>query len=186
MDLNIRKLNDSVTPQIDSILRSIGMSGKRRLLLATAQEFQRETKANFGGGNDTYKDKRWPSYSRAYTKKKGKSQPDLKVTGALMNSIKIGSPRSNWIEVYTKHPYAAAQGFGYRPRNLPARQFFPVQMVGSSYSRPTYNSQRDMTIVISKMMTLLSGGVLPRQSPAVMRMMPSYGSPFTGPSAVPS
>jgi phage gpG-like protein len=182
--ITVIKTNDSITPAIHNIMRAIGLAGRRLLLNTVANEIIRQTKSNFGGGSNTYKDadKRWAPYSRRYAKVKGKSQPDLVVSGELKNSIQKSSPRSNWIEVFTKNKYAAYQTLG--TRKMPARSFWPAQLYSPSYTRLTRNSERDVVIEISKRITVLSGGALPRLGIQMTRMRPQYGNILSGPTGV--
>ena len=153
-------------------------------MIAAAQEFVRQTKANFS--TDTkYKEKPWAPLSPKYAKKVGHSQSTLKLSGALYNSILTNSPRANWIEVFTKNPYAAAHTFGYKPHHLPARNFWPIQFYSPTYSRPLYNSEKDLIIEIGKRFTIFSNGILPRLTGgAILRSPPQYGNPFASPQAV--
>ncbi len=183
MIINVRKVQDSVTPSITGILRAISRQGIRRLLVATGQEFLRQTRASFGGNNTKYLAEKWPPLSPAYAKRVGRTKATLKVSGNLYNSIKLNSPRSNFIEVYTTNKYAAAHMLGYPPRNLPRRNYFPIQFYTPTYSRLTWNSERDLVVEISKRMTILSGGHLPRLSSAIIRSLPTYGNPFTAPQS---
>lgn len=177
--VTITKIRDEVTPSIESIIRSLGSSGRNQVLRAGGREFLREVKANFIAGGGPYRGNAWPA-------KKDGSPASLKKTGELMNSIKLGSPRNNFIDIYTRNPYAAAQAFGNKARNLPARNFFPDRKVGSpNYGKQVWSSQRDLYTVITRQLTLQSAGSLPRQSTAIPRAQITYGNPFS-PASSPS
>ena len=179
--LSIVKRNDSVTPAINSIIKVFSQSGMNRILRFAGQEFIRQTKSNFGNPGGKYKSSPWKPLSPAYAKRIGSKQATLHRTGALYNSIKMNSPKGNYVEIYTKSPYGAAHQFGVRKNHLPARPFFPIESRTPSYSRLVFNSERDLIQVISKAMTSMSGNALPRLSTGITRSQYSYGSPFTGP-----
>lgn len=185
MQLNIKLIQNSVSPQLSGILRALGLQGRRRVLMGAGQEFIKMIKSNFGGGGSMYRaeGQKWAPYSKSYAKIKGKSQPDLVKTGALMNSFQMASPRKSYVEVFTKNPYAAAIAYGYKPRNLPPRQYFPIQSYNKSYNRLSFNAEKNIIFELGKRFTILSGGALPRLSPSIIRSLPTYGSPFTGPQA---
>jgi hypothetical protein len=92
----------------------------------------------------------------------------------------MGPVRNNKIEIYTTNPYAASIAFGNKKKNIPARNFWPIENMGSpSYNRLLYNSEKDMFRVITMRLNILSRGSLPRQSTILQRMTPTYGNPFT-------
>lgn len=181
MNLSIVQSYNSVSKDIEGIIRALGFSGRRKLLMTVASEFVKQTKSNMGGAGDKYKEKRWPSLSPKYAKRVGRSEATLKVSGNLQGSIQMGAPRSNWIEVFTKNPYAAAHTFGSKKTRLPARNFWPVQFFNPTYSRPLFNSEKDMIAELSKRLVMFSGGVLPRLSTAINRSPPQYGNVFSAP-----
>lgn len=178
MQLNIIKVQDTVTSQLQGIIRAISHQGRKVLLNRMAQEFVRQTKSNFGSSGQ-YRDGKWPRLSKDYAKKVGSSTPTLKRSGELYNSIRIGNSKENSITITTKNPYAAAHTFGYPPRNLPKRNFWPVQFQSPNYIRLLFNSEKDMNIVISKQLNILSSGALPVQTSTMTRMSPQYGNVFT-------
>ena len=177
MRLSITKNIDQVTPSINSILSSIEVSGRRQVLMDAGKEFLRMTRDNFG--NNTYKDKEWSPLSKIYAKKVGHSNATLKITGELFNSIKLKAPTNDSIEIYTKDKRAAALCFGYKPRHLPARNFFPMINYGSpAINALTLSADRGMFNLITKKLNVLSKGSLPYQQ-ATNRSTPTYGNPFT-------
>jgi phage gpG-like protein len=179
-DITITKIYDTVTPALHNIVWAFGDQGRRLLLISTARKFIEETKSNFGK-TGKYRDKEWPALSAAYAKKVGRRTATLKKTGALMSSIKMNSPRKNFVEIYTNIPYAAANVFGSKKQNIPARNFWPVQFTQPSYSRLLFNAEKDMIVEIGKRLNVLSSGVLPRLSSNIVRSQLQYGNPFTSP-----
>lgn len=181
MQINIKKIQDSITPQINNIIRAIGSQGRKRILLVAGQKFQEMTKQNFGNSGK-YRDSQWPPLSAKYAKKVGRKNATLKKSGDLYNSILLGQPRSNYIEIFTKSPYAAAHTFGSKRTNLPKRNFWPVQFLTPTYSRLLFNAEKDLVTTISRQMTILSSGALPLQSSNIERSQPQYGNIFSAPS----
>ena len=127
MSVNVTKVFDSVTPQLIAIQRAFNQQGRRKLLLSAGQEFLRQIRSNLST-NTKYKEKQWPPLSPKYAKRVGRSQATLKQSGALYRSIQMNSPRKNWVEIYTKSPYAATHFMGDKRRNIPQRNFFPMQL----------------------------------------------------------
>ena len=66
--------------------------------------------------------------------KKDKSPATLVQTGELKDSLLALPPSSDMIEVGSKSQYARAQNFGYEPRNLPARPFWPFVEGGDIFA----------------------------------------------------
>ena len=182
MQLNIRKVQDSVTPSLQGIMRSINSNGRRNVLLSAGREFLRITKNNFGAAGK-YRDKQWPQLSPAYAKKVGHSNATLVGTGKLRDSIRMNAPRSNYVEIYTTNKYAAAIAFGNKKRNLPGRQWAPMQFSTPNYSRLVWSAERDLVFEIGKRLNILSNGALPRLSSMIQRSPFAYGNPFTGPQS---
>ena len=70
----------------------------------------------------------WPPLSERYAKKMGRTYATLYVTGALAGAIKVddSSEEQSTVSVSDDDcPYAVAHQYGYPPRNLPARPYFP-------------------------------------------------------------
>lgn len=175
---------DQVTPSINNLISAISRHGRKQILRYGGRELLRQTKANFGA-TGPYREKAWPPLSKNYAKKVGSSVPTELRSGELKNSIMLSAPRDNIIELYTTNPYAAAQAFGYKPRNLPARNYFPIQNMGKpTYSRLVYSAEKDLFKAITSQLTALSKGAFPLQSTPTNRMTPEYGNPFTGPTNV--
>jgi phage gpG-like protein len=183
MQINITKTQDSVTPALQGILRAFGNQGRRRLLIGAGNELVRQIKSNFGQPSGKYKEQNWPPLSKAYAKRVGRSHATLKVSGALQNSIKMNAPRSSYIEIYTKSPYAAAHLFGSKKQHIPKRNWMPVQFYQPTYSRLLMNTEKDLVVEIGKRMNILSKGALPLLSPSINRSLPQYGNPFSGPQS---
>ena len=178
--MTIKKIKDEVTPSIRNIIKAISQSGRTQVLQSAGREFLRETKANFGKSG-AYRDKPWAKLSPAYSQKVHRNYATEQVSGKLKASIQLGQSRGNYIEIYTRNVYAAAQAFGYKPRHLPARNFFPIENVGGpTYNRLVFKSQRDLYKVISSRLTILSSGALPIQGTLMNRAPLTYGNPFTG------
>ena len=166
----IRKIRDEVSPSIRNIMSSL-KQGRSQLLQAAGREFQRQTKVNFGNGG-TYRPKSWKPLSNG-------GPATLVRTGKLKNSIQLGQPRGNYIEIFTRDVRAAALFFGYKPRHLPARNPFPMEYVGSpTYNRLTFKSEKEMFRIITMKLTMLSRGALPNQGALTKRATLSYGNPL--------
>jgi len=179
MQLNIIQKHNGVSPSIKNIIRALSIQGRKNVLLYAGKKFLEITKRNFGTYGE-FREKTWKPLSKNYAKRIGNSTPTLLRTGELMNSIKIGSTRTNSIEIFTRDKRAGALAFGYKPNNIPPRNFWPIQNMGSpSYNRLMFNAEKEMFITISKRFNVLSSGVLPYQSTLTKRMLPSYGNPFT-------
>jgi phage gpG-like protein len=183
MQISIKQVQNSVSSQLEGIIKTLSAQGRRRLLIGAGAEFLRQIKSNFGNAGGKYKETTWPPLSKAYAKRVGSSTPTLKRTGALQNSFQMNSPRANYIEVFTKNKYAAAHLFGSKKQGIPKRNFMPIQFYQPTYSRLLMSAEKDLVIEISKRMNILSGGALPRLSSAINRSLPSYGNPFSGPQA---
>ena len=178
MVLSITKTFDTITPQLNSMIRAMGMGGRNRLLNVIATEFIRETRTNFGGGDSSYREKDWRPYSKSYAKVKKKSQPDLVKTGALRDSITKTSPIGNWISVYTKNPYAGYHIFG--TKKMPARNYWPIQFSSPTFSRPVFKAEKDLLFLIGKQMNIMSAGALPRLSVSnIIRSSFTFGNIFS-------
>lgn len=70
----------------------------------------------------------WAPLSGAYAKKVGRAYATLYVTGALAQAVKVDNSLAQHSTVSVSDddcPYALAHQFGYPPRNLPARPYFP-------------------------------------------------------------
>lgn len=178
MQIKIKKVSDSVTQSIDSIIRAIDKNGRKKILQYGADIFIKMTKANFGSSG-RYRDEKWPPLSKAYAKKVGRSYATLKVSGNLYNSIKVGRRSSNFIEILTENPYAAAHTFG--SKTMKKRNFWPVEFSkgNPSLSRLLYPAEREFVIAITRRLTLLSGGALPTYNDTIKRSEMTYGNPFS-------
>lgn len=70
----------------------------------------------------------WPALSPRYAAKVNRSHATLFVNGTLLNAIRLGlgDPEEATVSVNDADcPYAVAHQYGYPPRNLPARPYFP-------------------------------------------------------------
>ena len=70
----------------------------------------------------------WAPLSPAYAKKVGRSYATLYVSGDLARAVKVDNSLAQHSTVSVSDddcPYACAHQFGYPPRNLPARPYFP-------------------------------------------------------------
>jgi phage gpG-like protein len=70
----------------------------------------------------------WPPLSKRYADKMSRSHATLFVNGQLLNAIKLdnSSDEQSTVSVSDQDcPYAVAHQYGYPPRNLPARPYFP-------------------------------------------------------------
>lgn len=129
MQIRLVKVNDSMTPYLRRLSASLSFDAQRRVTRQMAKRFWQITRANIGtSGVD--RPKPWPALSLKYIqalKRKGQGPfiPTLLRSGSLLNSIGLISS-GNTAEVYSDSPYARAHQFGYAPRNLPARPYFPA------------------------------------------------------------
>lgn len=70
----------------------------------------------------------WPPLSKHYAEKVNRSHATLFVSGQLLNAIKLdtSSDEQSTVSVSDQDcPYAVAHQYGYPPKNLPARPYFP-------------------------------------------------------------
>jgi len=170
-----------VTPHLNNIINALKTAGRNRVLKDVGNEFKRMTQLNFGSGG-RYRSKTWAPLSKEYAKKIGTTQATDKRSGNLYSSIKVGSPTNNFIAIYTRNPYAAAIAFGNSKKNLPARNYWPIEI----YGRPTFgklvlNADRDMFYFITRRFNIVSNGALPVFQ-MTQRATMNIGSPFTGAS----
>ena len=175
VSFSVRKMFDSITPQIKNMRTAMGISGRRRVLISAGDRFKKLAQATFGTGG-RYRGNNWPAYSPEYAEKERTSSPTLLRSGALKNSIKTMSPRTNYVEVFTALPYASAQFFGNPKKKLPGRRFFPMESAGSTMWRLGYSAEKDMVVDIQKRFMILSNGALPYIS-SIMRSRYEYGNP---------
>lgn len=183
MIFSLTKTSDTVTPALKNMIRAIGGNGRRRILISMGQKFVDMTQSNFGQSGGKYKDSTWKPLSKSYSKRVGSSVPTLKRSGELFKSIRMNSPRQNFVEIYTKNSYAAAHTFGNRSRNLPPRNFWPIQFSTPSYSRLLFNAEKEMIVEIGKRLSIQSGGAFPRLSLSIVRSPFQYGNVFTSPQS---
>jgi len=171
-------VRDDVRPSIRSIINAL-TTGRRQLLSSMGKEFQRQTLSLFDG-NKTYQEKTWPKLSNSYAKKEGSSNPTLNRTGKLKQSIKVSPPHGSSIDIYTRNAYAEAIAFGNKNKNLPPRNFWPINNVGGNpYThRLVPAAERDLFRVITRQLNLLSRGQLPYQTIPLTRMTFDNGNPF--------
>jgi hypothetical protein len=139
------------------------------------------TKMDFGSSGP-YRGKQWPQYSTKYAKKHGSTPTEVR-SGKLRDSIQLGPPRGNWIEIFTTNPAAATQFFGSssRRKNIPARNPFPMEHQGLTYARPSFAADKQLVVTIGKQLSILSSGYLPYQSSAIVRSTYQYGNPLISP-----
>lgn len=70
----------------------------------------------------------WPALSPAYAKRVGRQHATLLVQGTLLFAIKLDKSSREEAVVSVSDadcPYAVAHQYGYPPRNLPPRPYFP-------------------------------------------------------------
>lgn len=182
MQIRLTKISDSVTPQLENIIKAISSQGLRRTLVYGANKFVEMTKQNFGN-QGRYREEQWPPLSEKYAKRIGRRNATLKVSNDLYNSIKIGAPRMNYIEIFTTNKYAAAHTFGSPKIKLPKRNFWPVQFKSPSYSRLLWTPEREMIIALSRQLHIVSNGALPILNYYATRGQFTYGNIFTGPQS---
>lgn len=183
MQVRIKKVRDTVTPQLRNIISALGVQKRREVLLLAGKEFINETMTNFGGNSGFYKDGVWPNLSKNYSKRIGSSKPTLDRSGKLKNSITLSSPFLNYIVISTKNPYAAAHMLGSTKRNIPKRNFFPVQFQAGNprSSKLVWNSHLRITFEIGRRFHQLSNGALPMPSYFTNRWDYQEGNPFAPP-----
>jgi len=181
INFSITKTRDSVTPSLKNIIKALDEPGRRKLLTQTGEKFIEITKQNFGNSG-RYRGNVWPRLSDKYSKRVGRKNATLYRSGDLYNSIKLSSPRGNFIIAYTKSPYAAAQAFGSKRTNLPARNYWPMENVTPTYSRLIFGAERELVLTIGRNLTILSNGQLPSLSSNIQRSSFTSGNPFTSQS----
>jgi phage gpG-like protein len=175
--IQITKIRDEVTSQIDNIINTFSTANSKILLETIGNEFLRRTLNNFGG-NGQDKEKEWPPLSKAYAKKVKRSKATLYDTGALKDSIKL-QIRPEFALVYTRNKYAAAQAFGYKRNNLPPRNFWPMQTYGTpNYSRLVFSADFAVYHALQRKLNILSHNSLPLILQHPPRSKPVYGNIF--------
>ena len=113
MSLTIR---DGISPELHRISRRV--SDKKPLLEAMGLQLKTTTQlAFFDGERAAY----WVA-----RKKKGDGHALLRLSGTLSRSFRV-KVNGDEVSVSTERLYAAALQFGYAPRNLPSRPFFPFK-----------------------------------------------------------
>ncbi len=90
----------------------------RQVLQAMGNVFKSITEGNFSGQGSEYRPSQWPA-------KKDGSPATLKKSGLLWHSFHLVVDDHAAV-LSNPTPYAAAHQFGYAPRNLPPRPFYPV------------------------------------------------------------
>lgn len=132
MSLSIR---DGITPELARIARDI--KDRKPILKDMALQLVSITKRAFSDAS--LRPAPWPPRKsdgptkykvRAGLKNAGqtrtaKSHNLLRLSGALWQSIRVAEVTHEQATVASDRVYAAAQQFGYAPRKLPARPFFP-------------------------------------------------------------
>lgn len=182
ISIGIRKHGDTLTNQLHNLIRALGPIGRQRMLSDAGREFIRITKENFGD-EGKYRGNKWKPLSKRYAKKVGSSVATLLRSGALRDSIKVGSPRGNWIEVSTSNPYARAQFLGNPKQNLPSRLYFPTERISTNYWRPVYAAEKELVHAIGKSLYIISGGAFSKQLGAIPRSYPTRGNPTQPPGS---
>lgn len=173
----VKRLLDTITPEIKRINVAIGNSGRRKVLVSAANRFKEMSQSTFGAGNSTYRGNTWSRYSPTYAKKIGSSTPTLYRSGNLRKSIRITVPRSNSVGIYSDTKYSAAQFLGNK-NGLPSRKYFPLEGQSSTW-RLTMRADRDLQVEILKEFYSLSGGVLPKTFGTLTRSTSAIGNPLT-------
>lgn len=173
----IKKISDTITPQIKSIENAIGTAGRKKVLIEVANKFKNMAQSTFGANKNTYRGNTWPRYSKLYAKKVGSFTPTLLRTSKLKSSINVTNPQSNSITVQSDIKYSAAQFFGNK-KGLPSRKYFPVEGQGIMW-RLTARADRDLMIESLRNFYNLSNGALPQNLGMFNRMTYSAGNPFS-------
>lgn len=118
--------NKEVTATLNRYAKEIGdlkpalRISRRMLLNAIDQNFETE------GESSGEKYKEWSKPYKAFREKKGKTESKiLHFDGTLRKSMTSKITRNELI-IGTPEEYAAAQNFGYAPRNLDQREFMRI------------------------------------------------------------
>lgn len=99
---------------------------------AMAEKFFEITRLNFGQfGVD--RPVEWAPLEEKYAKKVGRDYATLSITGKLEGAIQMESDPDKSRVFISKDdvPYALAHQYGYAPRGLPARPYFPIDAHGN-------------------------------------------------------
>lgn len=180
MQFTIKKLQDDVTKSIKNIKRAISQQGRRKLLTIAGSSFLKMTQDNFGSSGQ-YRDATWSKLSPAYAKKVGSTTATLLRSKTLKDSIKMSTPKGNYVEIYSDNAYVAAHMLGSPKQNIPKRNMFPVQFLSPSYIKLLEPASRELGSVISRQLVLASAGALPLLSSNDFIQVPAYGSVFSSP-----
>jgi|HubBroStandDraft_5_1064220.scaffolds.fasta_scaffold122510_2 hypothetical protein len=178
MNVSVEIRRNEVSPSLKLIINALSNNNTKSMLSVAGREFLSMTRQNFGKSGN-YRTDSWPSLSRNYARRIHTSTATLLRTGELLASIKLGPVLNNGISIYTKDRRAAALAFGYKPNNLPARNFWPMENTKNpNYSRLNYKADRQLYSVIVKQLTQNSSGNLPYQT-MKQRSTLTYGNVFS-------
>lgn len=157
--ISIRLKSDTMTPYLKRLVSSLNTQGQRTVTRAMAKAFWEITRANIGP-NGVDRPKPWPPLSESYKKKLREKSfgtpliPTLLRAGTLLNSIRIIS-ESNYAIVFSDCPYAAAHQYGYGPKRLPARPYFPV--IGQTGNLTPYADGKVMAAALGAISGIVNG-----------------------------
>lgn len=179
VNFSVRRLSDTLTPQIRSIMTALGGSGKSKVLGEVGREFVRMSKSTFGGNNANYRGNKWPRYSKSYTAQVGNSTPTLYRSGKMKASIRVSGQGANWVGISCGTKYAAAQFLGSPKSHIPARRFMPLEGAGNSW-RLTARAERELVSVITRGFSNISKGALTPNIGVNQRSSFAVGNPCSG------
>ncbi len=112
-------LIDEVSPELARLIYKL--RDKTPILIASGMALQSESELSWT--DPVRRLTPWPP-------KKDGSEATLQKEGLLCKSLQLEPLSVDAIAVGTDRPYACAQNYGYEPRNLPARPYFPVDTSG--------------------------------------------------------
>lgn len=132
---------------------------KVKVQAAMADAYYNITYNNIGE-QSMFRPMTWAPLSPRYAALMGRSHATLFVNGALLNAIKVDNTSSVESVVSVSDadcPYAVAHQFGYPPRNLPPRPYFPFDpMTGETTQHALEQVQQAAEATLANMIYKLS------------------------------
>jgi len=114
--------------------RVIDRSARDAILRRLGAKFKFLTIQNFGNSG-TDRPSPWKTLTKRYSKRVGRTNATLDLTGELMRSIRVSQPNGESITVYTDDKKSESHQFGSTNQNIPARPFFPIDGNGNPTPR---------------------------------------------------
>ncbi len=121
--MSMRKIKDSITPDLKRKARSLDSAGRTRVLSAMGQ-------AVVSTGKSAFTQPGLRAANWAPRKDPEKKHNLLQLTTTLRKSIRVTSVTSTNVHLGSDRPYAAAHQLGSKKQNIPARPYLPFYKSG--------------------------------------------------------